>query len=304
MPCLIYIARIKSLSKELAQGLQCAGFHAKYFKPGDITEDECLLVMTSEAVLAETVLASLQPEGNGTETGPPAAPDMKKQLGSQAAIWNRIKTAIAKESPANSEQVSRMASTVEPEAIELGVIRAEVGRRAVANVQRKSASEKGRIWPSQNSVVSSVEVSRDTKKICSKEKWYYGLIRNPWSTALAMIVLAMVYRGLTLPSTTGASIGRKANYSTRSDSDSGNSLLNASELPIRTVHQSNPALILSSAEPPKAAEGVRQHLSDDDFVAQDFTNHFRLHAQSSATQQNTELKHPQSGLKRKRIVVD
>ena len=55
MPSLIYIARIKRSSDELIQGLQAAGFHVESFKPGEITADECLLVMTSEAVDAKII---------------------------------------------------------------------------------------------------------------------------------------------------------------------------------------------------------------------------------------------------------
>jgi hypothetical protein len=39
-------------------------------------------------------------------------------------------------------------------------------------------------------------------------------------------------------------------------------------------------------------------------VAEDFTNHFDPHARSDATQNNSELRHPQRDSKRKRIVVD
>jgi hypothetical protein len=52
MPSLVYIAQIPRSSEELAQGLQSAGLHVKSFAPGEITKDECLLVMTSDAVLA------------------------------------------------------------------------------------------------------------------------------------------------------------------------------------------------------------------------------------------------------------
>ena len=52
MPSLIYIARIRSLSEELAQSLRSAGCHVQSFKSGDITQDECLLAMTPEAAEA------------------------------------------------------------------------------------------------------------------------------------------------------------------------------------------------------------------------------------------------------------
>ena len=115
MPSFIYIARIKSLPEELAKSLRSAGCHVKSFKPGDITNDECLLVMTSEAVGA-----TVRSERDTVETGIafagiPAAPDMNEQLGSQAAIWNSIKTAVSRESQAERERVAPLASTEEPE---------------------------------------------------------------------------------------------------------------------------------------------------------------------------------------------
>ena len=96
MPSLIYIARIKRSSDELAQGLQSAGFHVESFKPGEITTDECLLVMTSEAVDAKinpenSLIAPAHPAEMTREPGGiPPLPNLNEQLGSQAAIWNRI----------------------------------------------------------------------------------------------------------------------------------------------------------------------------------------------------------------------
>jgi hypothetical protein len=52
MPSLIYITRIQPLSAELAKALESSGVHVKSFGPGEITADECVLVMTSEAVSA------------------------------------------------------------------------------------------------------------------------------------------------------------------------------------------------------------------------------------------------------------
>jgi len=305
MPSLIYIARIRRLSEELAHSLRSAGCHVKSFKPGDITEDECLLAMTSEALVA-----TLRPEGDRAEAGRNfagifPAPDMNQQLGSQAAIWNSIKTAVTKESQANREQVAPVASTVEPEVKELGFTPAEVGRRAVSSAPGKASGEIVRIEPLPIIAVSSAEVSRDPKKIRPTKELCYRVFRNPLSTVVALLVFAVLYRGLILPSTTAATIRRKANYDTRSDFDSANSLLTVSASPGRTAHRSTPPLILSSAEPPpQAVERVRRHLSQDDFVAQDFTNHFELHAQSGATQRNLELQHPQGVSKPKRIVVD
>jgi hypothetical protein len=305
MPSLIYIARIRSLSEELAQSLRSAGCHVESFKPGDITEDECLLAMTSEALGA-----TLNPEGDRAETDQklasiPPAPKMNGQLGSQAAIWNSIKTAVIKESHANVEQAAPDAPAVEPEAMEPGFTPTEVGRRALSNAKGKSSGEIAWIEPSQTMPVSSAEIPRDPRKSRPTiREQCYRVFRNPLSTVVALLVFAVVYRGVILPSTTSARMVRKTNDYTRSDPNSTNSLLRVSASPRRTSHRLTSPLILSSAEPPQAAERVRRHLSDDNFVAQDFTNHLMSPAPSGATRQNPELKSSRSAAKPKRIVVD
>ena len=59
MPSLVYITRIHPPSVEAARVLESSGFHVKSFDPGEITADECVLVMTSEAVLAGLQLAAI-----------------------------------------------------------------------------------------------------------------------------------------------------------------------------------------------------------------------------------------------------
>jgi short-subunit dehydrogenase len=88
MPSLIYIARITRFSDELAEELRSSGFHVKAFGPGEITADDCLLVMTSAAVLAShhpTNSASAAATEPGAK-GMPALTEMNAQLGSQADI--------------------------------------------------------------------------------------------------------------------------------------------------------------------------------------------------------------------------
>jgi hypothetical protein len=305
MPSLIYIARIQSLSEELATTLRSAGCHVKSFKPGDITQDECLLAMTSEAVGATPDPQRGRAETGRTLAGTPAAPDMNEQLGSQAATWNRIKTAATKESQAKREQVPAVASTEQREAIELGLTPTEVGRPTVSKAQYRASGEIARIEPPRIIAVSSAEVSRTPKNIRPTKERFYQVFRNPLSTVVALLLFSVVYRGLILPSPKGVTIPREANYDKRSNSNSANSLLNVSASPGRIAHRSTPQLTQFSTEPPpQAVDRVQRHLSHDDYVAEDFTNRFALHAQGSATQQNPELKHPQSGSIRKRIVVN
>jgi hypothetical protein len=104
MPSLIYITRIQPLSAELAQALESSGVHVKSFGPGEITADECVLVMTPEAIVAGLQLPGPESfSGAGVAKSAesrdaPPLPDMQKHPGAQAAIWNRIKAARLNES--------------------------------------------------------------------------------------------------------------------------------------------------------------------------------------------------------------
>ena len=341
MPSLIYIARIKRSSDELIQGLQAAGFHVESFKPGEITADECLLVMTSEAVDAKinpenSLIAPAHPAEMTREPGGiPPLPNLNEQLGSQAAIWNRIKAAAGEE-PANKSApggpggTTHIPPSLGPETVELGFIPSEVGRRAVANSRRKSsatierptvarepAASSGRtgfsrlLFPTLEragikSSVSSPEISPGGKTGQSNEP-YYRLFLRPLPAAVAVLILAisfLIYQVSTLPSTTAASSGHEASQSATSHSDSTDSLVTVSALPPRqNGRRPKTPLIVSSADSPKSS--VRRHLSDDGFVAEDFTNHFDLHAHAATTAQNPGLKrNAQGGSKQKRIVVN
>jgi hypothetical protein len=292
MPSLIYIARVKSLPEELAKSLRSAGCHVKSFKPGDITQDECLLAITTEAVWAAL------PEGDAAQAGrtfagTPAAADIHEYLGSQAAIWSYIKTAVSKESESKSKPSAEF--TEQPERIELGFPHPEVGRPA-STAQSQVGGEIARDVGSQVIGVSS-------RRIRPTKEEFYRVFRNPLSTVIVLLLFSVIYRGLRLPSTKSAAIPREA-YSVPSAPDS-NSLLNVSASRGRTAHRPIPPLNLSSAGSlPRAVDRVQQHLTHDNSVAKDFTNHFDLYTQGNAIQQKPELKHPQSGSIRKRIVVD
>src|ERR1700730_16140031 len=140
MPSLLYIARITRCSEELAEELRSSGFHVMAFGPGEITADECLLVMTSEAVLA-----SLQPTNSasaaGTEPGAKGMPpltEMNAQLGSQARILHNIKPPAPPEPTTNRAQPSLVAPTVRSKGEDRGFIASEHRRRALTTPQHKS----------------------------------------------------------------------------------------------------------------------------------------------------------------------
>jgi hypothetical protein len=277
MPALIYSARITSLSEELVQRLVSAGFSVESCNPRDITVDGSLLVMPSKVVVA------LRPDSEKAETvrtfaGVPPAADMNGQFVSQAVSRSGFKTAVATELRPNPE-VAPVVSVLEPEGIKVVATLTEVERRAVSRTKGNASEEIARVEPSQIVNVSSPEVSRYSKKILATKEQCYRVLQNPLSTVVALLMFAVIYRGLIPPSTTGS--------------------------PRRTLHRPTSLLVLSSAKPTRqTVERVRRHLSNDNFVAEDFTNHFASHAQSGTTQHNPGIKHPQSDSTRKRIVVD
>jgi hypothetical protein len=298
MPSLIYIARIKSLPEELAKSLRSAGCHVKSFKSGDIANDECLLAMTSEAVGA-----TFRSERDSVETGTafagiPAAPDMNEQLGSQAAIWSSIKTAVSRESQAERERVAPLASTEEP-----GLTAPEVRRPPVSRSKGRKNGEIARAAPAQIiAAVTSAEASRTPRKIRPAREQFYRFFRNPLSTVVVLVLFSVIYRGVMRRSTAGVTIRREANYAARSDSDSASHLLNV-PVPSGPAARRSPQTTLSSTSR-QAVDRVQRRLSPDDSVAEDFTNHLALRRPSEVTQPNPELKHPQSDSMRKRIVLD
>jgi hypothetical protein len=299
MPSIIYIARLNSFSEELAKTLRSAGCYVKSFKPGDITEDECLLAMTSEAI-ATTV----RPDGQTVEAETPGAAtlataDVSAQLGSQAAVWNSIKKAVTAESQANRQFVVPVAPAEEPKATP-GVTLTRVGRQVASRPQDPAS---GQIPPSQMIPVSSADVSYPPRKIRATKEQVYRVFRHPLSTVVALLLFSVVYRGLAHPARAEVTSGGAANYHARSDPDSAN-LPMVLASPGQSAHQSAP-LGPSSVRPLKPADDrVQRHLSRNGSVAGDFTNRLALRAQGQATQQNPDLRHPPGSSIQKRIVVD
>ena len=308
MPSFVYVARVAHLSEKQAEDLRSAGFHVKSFGPGEITADDCLLVMTSEALLAYPYQTNSSPGAGTAEPGEKGhipsmpempVPDMNEQLGSQAAIWHIIKTR-ANEAAAEREESSRRKPVAEPEIVELGLIPTAAGMRALSALRPESeAAAKplptGKNAPPGNAGKPHLSLpfllgpdylrNGETQRL---KPW------RPMATVATLLICASVlltHRAATLPLTNAA------NESGRVDSDSASLAQAGSSHP--TIRPS--ALSLSTGAS-RASTGGRRHPVDYDFVAEDFTIHFDAHGHNRATLQTPELKHNGSSRERKRVV--
>lgn len=307
MPSFVYVARVAHLSEKQAEDLRSAGFHVKAFGPGEITADDCLLVMTSEALLASPYQTNSGSGAAGTtEPGEKChipsvpqmpVPDMNEQLGSQAAIWHIIRTR-ANESAANGKQSSPRKPATEPEIVDLGLIPTAVGMRALSALRPESEAASGPFPTGKNAPPGNAGkphfsppfmLGPDFSGIRSAQH------HKPWrpmatmATLLICAVVLLTHRAATLPLT---------NESGRVDSESANSVQTGSSHP--SIRPSG--LTSSSTEASRVSAGVRRHPVDYDFVAEDFTNHFDVHAHNRATLQTPQLKHNGSSRERKRVV--
>jgi hypothetical protein len=331
MPSLIYIARIARSSEELAQGLQSAGHHVRSFAPGEITDDECLLVMTSEAVLAGLQPANAAPgAGHMAETGEelegvPPPPIMNAHLEAQAAIWNRLKTA-AKESATGSRQPFSVASKVDSETEDFGFIPSEVGLRAHAASQKSTDVLQGSpvaqgglsartgnpshpppLLPaegkSRTSSAQTAAISRGKDLLLGGRSRLANGQRYSLFWQTVAIAASMLIFGAIRPSTTTPTAGG-TNQSARFDSGSKELSQTVSGPRSRTTIQSTKSPVTRSPTKVPKAAGAQRHQSDDDFVAEDLTKHFDSNAHSIANLQNSDLKRSAQGGVKKRIVFN
>jgi hypothetical protein len=275
MPSFIYIARVRSLSEELAQSLRSAGCHVESFKPGHITKDECLLAMTPEAVDG-----ALHPERAGTETerkcsGVPAAPTGPLPE-PDAAVWKGLKTAIAKEFRANTEPPAAAASAVEPEKKEFAFT-ATPAERVDPSTPGKVNQQHTRIEPPATVAVSSTSVSTDAMKARPALEQICRVLRNPLSTVAAVLVFAILYRGLPAITASGRMVSRSG---------------------------AGPAVAAEASR--GKVQTVQRRQSADGSVAEDFTRRVAMQASTTVARKNLDLKPAQgaSPSTQKRIVMD
>jgi hypothetical protein len=302
MPSLVYITRIRPLSAELAQALESAGSHVKSFGPGEITADECILVMTSEAVLAglqAAGLASVSTEGAARGKASQAAPplqDLQKHLGTEAAVWDCIKASRlgesgVGESTAASAQGSGLPALA-PAADDLGIVASQAGLRVLAAQQNADAAQKG-AGGNHNSGVSG----RPADGQPHKRFWQLAVMA---ATLLTFAVVLLAGRASILSPTADIAAVDKRNPGVRTDSHAAGLARKRSTLRSQPPQPSN-----RLETPADVVAEVRRHISDYDFVAADYTTHFDQHAQPGATPQNPDLRRgAQNRLIRKRVVVD
>jgi hypothetical protein len=105
MSSLIYVARVTPLPSALLQHLQSEGFHVQSFGPGQITTDDCVMVITPEALPAG--LGPVHPAAAASAIVPaaenvPALPGLMPHLGSQPTVWNSVKEFAVQESATRS----------------------------------------------------------------------------------------------------------------------------------------------------------------------------------------------------------
>jgi hypothetical protein len=300
MPSLVYITRIRPLSAELAQALESAGSHIKSFGPGEITADECILVMTSEAVLAglqAAGLASVSTEGGARGKASQATPplqDLQKHLGTEAAVWDCIKASRLSESGVGELRAASAQGAGLPALVtaadDLGIVASQAGSRVLAAQQNADAAAQKGAGGNHNSGVSG----RPAYGQPHKRFWQPAVMA---ATLLTFAVVLLAGRASIVSPT--ADIADKRNPGVRTDSHTAGLARKRSTL------RSQPPQPSNRLETPADVVAVRRHLSDYDFVAEDYITHFDQHAQPGTTPQNPALRRgAQNRLIRKRVVVD
>ncbi len=297
MPSLVYIARITRSSEELAQGLQSAGLHVKSFAPGEITGDECLLVMTSEAVLANQRSADAAP-GAGhkadtsqeVESAPPPS-NMNAHLGSQTAICDGVKVAVAKETLANSPGSEPLPPLPAP----LAGLSAKTGSPSYPPPSLPT-DHRSRVSPAQISGASCGKASRPEERGRLLSVPRYSLLWQTVAIATSMLLFAAI-RPSTIDVTT-----RGTERSTRFTADSKEPTQSASGRQSVTTSGTSKLPVTPPSTGAMKTAGRQRYQTDQGFVAEDFTNHFDPQAHSIATLQSSE-RNAHASMKPKRIVV-
>jgi hypothetical protein len=332
MPSLIYITRIQPPSAETARVLESSGFHVKSFGPGEITADECVLVMTSEAVLAGLQLAAI----TGAEArlgkqslGAPSLQDIQKHLGADSEIWNRIKAAGVIESTARtSTAASDQPASAVPAMENLGFVASQAGMRVLAASQQKAAAGPLQSSPAAQEPPAGINdtsgVPQTHARSMAKAIQEAGRIptlsfhkarsaafpRTPRSQqqflqpaglAAALLICAVVLlagRGSMLRPTAEVAAIDKSGPGVQSGSKAAGEIRRGSA---RTQLAQAPNHKDASVQPPNLATESQHRVSDYDFVAEDYITRFDVHGR--AVQSPDLRRGAQSRMIPKRVVV-
>lgn len=255
--------------------------------------------------------------------GTPPSSNLNAHLGSQAAIWNRLKTAAAKESAASSEQAPSFASKIEAESESLGFIPSEIRLQTLASPQRSETrqplptplaalsarpgnprysplslptGDRSRATLAQTSAVSCGKALRPSGRGRLANVPRYSLL---WQTV--GIITSMLLFAAIRPSMTDVTKG-STSRSMRLVGDSQEPTRTTPKRRSAATSQTSASLVTPSSTGVSNAQGVQRHQTNDGFVAEDSTNHFDPQAHSIAILQNSE-RNTQGSVKPKRIVV-
>jgi hypothetical protein len=304
MPSLIYITRIRPLPAELAQALASSGSHVKSFGPGEITADECILVMTSEAILAGLRVPGLAPvNGRAGAHSPqsqatPPHHDVHKRA--EAAVWKSIKAAEVVESTvgksAGAPGLGSSLPAAERGDDDLGSVPSQTALLATAELnagavplalpaRRESAGREKDQGSDHHPVapllpapatgevpMAAVELSMLSKKtgltglIFSVDGRRYSRFWRPAALAAAILVLGLVLLA-----------GRASIFSSKAEVAATAHEAQASTRPE------------TSSNPPNLPEAT-PHKSSNDFVAEDYTTRFELQGNRRTVPQTPDLR--------------
>ncbi len=319
MPSLIYITRIRPFSAELARALESSGSHVKSFGPGEITADECILVMTSEAVLAGLRVSGLA-TGQGRAGAPsppsqaiPPLPDIQRHFGADNAVWNSIKAAESGESTVGKTAAGPGPFSAVPAAArannDLGFVPSQTGLRVLASApqtvspasqvlpagrEKDPASDRSRgvpLLPAPSTgkaarvpgQISTLSLKRTglADRIRSANGQRHRRFWQPAAVAAVLLVLALVLLE-----------GRASILPSKAEVAATESTPQAS---IRPGTSSSPANL----------PGAQLRKSGDDYVAEDYTTRFDRQGHPRTTLQTPDLRPgAQSRSIPKRVVVD
>jgi hypothetical protein len=322
MPSLVYIARINQLSEELAGRLRSAGLQVQSFPAGEITADECLLAITPEAIATGIHSAnSLKP--TPAELTAQATPPLDQlELGrkSQPAIWNVLNQFAATRFPVAPRRPSQALPPIQTG--NLGFVPSGLGQRAlVACTPSPANSSQTRAIPPPSGAakpgallligkMSRMAAARIFALLSAQASLLKGdLLRHGLWKPLAATAVLLLFAIALLANRVATAVSfadqTTGVASQLHDSVSASSAPTAAPPLSRAMKDSSDSTPSQSSTNPRRAPATGRHLSDDDFVAEDFTNHYGIPFRSAAAQPTLDLqRNAQDNLRPKRRVVD